>query len=141
MAISLTDKAARDVSALGYPAVFPAGSIIELYDTAQVAGSAPAGTKIATGTLPASPWGVQASRSVPKSGVWQMTGVAGAGAGTDALGYRLKTAGDTNAATQGEARVVGSVGEAGSGADMILDNSNVANAQVVTVNSFTLGIA
>ncbi len=139
MAISMTDKAARDVSNSGYPTVFPAGSILELYDTAQVAGNVPAGTKIASGTLPATPWGTPASRSVPKSGTWQVTGLPAAGTGTVALGFRLKTAGDTGAATQNEARIVGSVG-IGSG-DMQMDNNNIANNQVANANTFSLGIA
>jgi hypothetical protein len=140
MAISLTDKAARDVSASGYPTVFPAGSILELYDAVQVAGNAPAGNKIATGVLPAGPWGAQAGRSVPKANTWQVTGTVLAGAGTDALGFRLITAADTGAATQGEARIVGTVGETG-GFDMLMDNSNIANGQVAGVNTFSLGIA
>lgn len=141
MAISLTDKAARDVSAQGYPATFPAGSILELYDTAQVAGAVPAGVKIATGVLPATPWGTAAARSVPKAGTWTLTGTAGAGAGTAAAGYRLKTATDTDSATQNEARVVGSVTGTGGGGDMTVDNVSVALSQVVTVNTFSLGIA
>lgn len=139
MAISMTDKAARDVSNSGYPTVFPAGSILELYDTAQVAGAVPAGTKIASGVLPATPWAAQSGRGVPKQGTWQVTGLPAAGAGTVALGFRLKTAADTGVATQNEARIVGSVG-IGSG-DMQMDNNNIANNQVATANTFSLGIA
>jgi hypothetical protein len=57
------------------------------------------------------------------------TGTAGAGAGTNATWYRLKTSG-------GVAHVDGTVGI--SGCDLNIDNPNIATNQVVKVTSFTL---
>jgi hypothetical protein len=57
------------------------------------------------------------------------TGTAGAGAGTTATWYRLTTSGGT-------AHIDGTVGI--SGADMNLNNTNIAQSQTVSVTSFTL---
>lgn len=56
------------------------------------------------------------------------TGTAGAGAGTVATWYRLKTSG-------GVAQVDGTVGI--TGADMNLNNTNIATGQSVAVTSWT----
>jgi hypothetical protein len=57
------------------------------------------------------------------------TGTAGAGAGTAATWYRLTTSGAV-------AHVDGSVGI--SGADLNINNTNIATGQVVSVTGFTL---
>lgn len=57
------------------------------------------------------------------------TGTAGAGAGTDATFFRLTTSGGT-------AHIGGTVGI--SGADLNLNNTNIATGQTVSVTSFTL---
>lgn len=57
------------------------------------------------------------------------TGTAGAGAGTAATFFRLTTSGGT-------AHIDGTVGI--SGADLNLNNTNIATGQTVSVTSFTL---
>lgn len=57
------------------------------------------------------------------------TGTAGAGAGTNATFFRLTTSGGT-------AHIDGTVGI--SGADLNLNNTNIATGQTVSVTSFTL---
>lgn len=59
-----------------------------------------------------------------------VTGEAGAGAGTDATKAQIKTSG-------GSAHVTGlTVGE--SGTDVVLNNSNIASGQSVTLSSATI---
>ena len=57
------------------------------------------------------------------------TGTAGAGAGTTATWFRMKTSGGT-------AHVDGTVGI--TGADLNLNNTNIATGQTVSVPSFTI---
>jgi hypothetical protein len=79
--------------------------------------------------LPASPFGAVSAGSVAKAGVWSGVGTAGAAAGTDAGYFRIEDAG-------GEVHYQGTAGEAAT--DMIIDNSNIATAQVVTVTAFSI---
>jgi hypothetical protein len=105
MAIVVTDAAARGISHDGVPTTFPAGSILEIRSGAPPGPSAaPTGTLISTIVLPAGPWAAAALRATPKQGVWEQ---ANATAGGVAAHFRLKTAADTGAATQNEARLEG----------------------------------
>lgn len=138
MAIVATDAAARGISHDGVPTTFPAGSILEIRSGAAPGPSAaPTGTLIASMVLPAAPWAAAAGRATPKQGVWQD---AAADNGAVAGHFRLKTAADTGAATQNEARIEGTATATGGGGDMTLDNTNVAQNQQVTVNTFQLGL-
>ncbi len=85
----------------------------------------PAGV-LATGTLPATA-ATAATGVATKSGTWTLTGSA---AGT-AISFRCY---DSSA----NCRVQGSVTQTGGGGDMTLDNPVIANAQVVTVQTFAI---
>jgi hypothetical protein len=106
--------------------------LLRLYDGSIPANCAAAATTLlAEGTLP-SDWLANASAGAKsKSGSWTMTGQSGAGTGTVATYYRIYDSGGTTCHEQG------SVTGTGSGGDMTLDNTTVANAQVVTVSSYT----
>jgi hypothetical protein len=100
-----------------------------------LSGSAPAdcataqsGTLLCEITLPAD-WLANASTGTKaKSGTWSGTGAA---AGT--VGYfRVVDSTGTTCHLQG------TVTATGGGGDMTLDNTSIASAQAVTVNSFTL---
>jgi len=109
---------------------FPAGSILELRTGAPAgAENAAGGSLLASITLPATPWAAAASGSKAKNGTWSVA----AGAGGTIGHYRLKNAGDTR-------RVEGTVTATGGGGDATVDNTNVANAQTVTVNTFTYSL-
>lgn len=87
-------------------------------------------TLLAEGTLP-SDWAAAASGgSKAKSGTWTLTGQSGAGSGTDGTFYRLFASDGTTVHQQG------TFGDAGT-EDLVADNANIANAQVVTVSTFT----
>lgn len=62
------------------------------------------------------------------NGIANGTGTAGAGAGTNATWYRLKTSGGT-------AHIDGTVGI--SGCDLNINNTNIATGQTVSVTSST----
>jgi hypothetical protein len=124
---SIADRtafAAQLVAAIG-------GGTIKWFTGAEPANCAagdPAGL-VATGTLPGTA-ATAASGVLTKSGTWTLTG---SGAGT-AISFRIyDTAGSP------ACRIQGSVGL--SGTDMTADNNVVANAQVVTVNSFAITFA
>lgn len=93
-------------------------------------------TLLAEGTLP-SDWMAAAGNTgnvvtKAKSGTWTLTGQSGAGAGTAGTFFRFYASDGTTCHMQG------SVTAAAGGGDMTLDNNSIANAQSVTVNSFTL---
>jgi hypothetical protein len=102
------------------------------------AGAAPAncaaadsGSSLANGTLP-SDWAAAASAgSKAKSGTWTATGTAAAGAGTAIGHFRIYDNAGTTCHEQGTVTVTGG------GGDMTVDNTSVANGQVITVNTYT----
>jgi hypothetical protein len=111
------------------------GPILNIYN-----GTAPAtadtalsgNTLLATGTLP-SDWMANASGGAKaKSGTWTLTGQSGASTGTAATFFRIYDSTNTTCHMQGT--VTGSSG----GGDMTLDNNSIANAQTLTVNTFTI---
>ena len=95
------------------------------------AGTALSGnTLLAEGTLP-SDWMAAASGGTKaKSGTWTLTGQSGAGAGTAGTFFRLYDSGATTCHMQGTFGA--------SGTDMTVDNNSIANAQSITVSTFTL---
>jgi hypothetical protein len=89
--------------------------------------TARSGTLLAIGTLPSDWLAAAASGAVSKTGTWTATGVA---SGT--IGYfRIYAAGSPSLC-----HMQGTVGT--SGTDMTVDNTSVAAAQVITVNTFSL---
>jgi len=111
-------------------ALFPAGSILGLYD-----GTIPTDADTAVGaqtllaeiTLPATPWAAASARSVAAQGVWTDAS-ANAGSATTPTWFRLKNAGDTH-------RIDGTAG-IGSG-DLQVDGTITAG-QSVTVTALTI---
>lgn len=109
--------------------------LLRLYSGAEPAlcSTARSGTKLVEMTLP-SDWMANASgRSKAKSGTWSASGLAGAGAGTNAGYYSIMDSTGTTCHLQGN------VTATGGGGDMTLDNINIAQNQVVTVTGYTLG--
>ena len=141
MAITISDGAANAILETGYDAVFN-GATLELWSGTRPASAntAPAGTLLASGPVPADAFAAAASRTKAKQGTWTVTGVSGAGAGTNATWYRLKAVGDTGTTNAASIRQDGSVTATGGGGDMTMDNVNIANTQVATVNTFSVSL-
>lgn len=89
-------------------------------------------TLLAEGTLPSDWMAAAATGAKAKSGTWTLTGQAGAGAGTDGTFFRIYASDGTTA------KIQGTFGETADSPDMVADNKNIANAQVVTVSTFTI---
>jgi hypothetical protein len=102
--------------------------IMKIFSGAPPANTAAAnsGTELASGTLPSDWMAAAATGAKAKAGTWNLTGVASGVAGH----FRLFRSNGTTVVMQG------TCGQ-GSG-DMSLVNTNIANAQPVPVDSFTL---
>ena len=85
-------------------------------------------TLLAEGTLPSDWLGASSSGVKSKAGTWTLTGQSGAGTGTAGTFYRIYDKGATTCHEQGTFGA--------SGTDMTVDNNSIANAQVITVNSY-----
>ncbi len=89
-----------------------------------------AATLLAEGSLPSDWLGAASAGVKSKAGTWTITGQSGAGAGTAGTFFRIwDTAGTT-------CTIQGTFGA--SGTDMTVDNNSIANAQVITVNTFAI---
>jgi hypothetical protein len=89
-------------------------------------------TLLAEGTLP-SDWAAAASSGAKaKSGTWTLTGQSGASTGTTGTFWRLYNSDGTTCSGQGVFSVTGG------GGDITADNASIANAQVITVSTFTI---
>jgi hypothetical protein len=92
-------------------------------------------TLLAEGTLP-SDWMGAASGSgtvtKAKAGTWTLTGQSGASTGTAGTFFRIYASNGTTCHVQGTLTATGG------GGDMTIDNNSIANAQTITVNTFTL---
>ena len=88
------------------------------------------GTKLCEMSLPSDWLAAAASGAKSKSGTWSDVGLAAGTAGY----FRIKPTSPTGT----NAAIQGTVTATGGGGDMTLDNTSIAVAQVVTVNSFTL---
>jgi len=109
--------------------------ILRLYNgtpPATVATALSGNTLLAEGTLPSDWLTASSSGAKSKNGTWTLTGQSGAGAGTASTFFRIYAVDGTTPHTQGTATA------SGGGGDMTLDNNSIANAQTVTVNSFTM---
>lgn len=85
-------------------------------------------TLLAEGALPSDWMAASVNGVKAKSGVWTMTGQAGAGAGTAATFYRIYDSTGTTCHEQG------TFGE--SGTDMTVDTNLISNGQAITVSTF-----
>lgn len=105
--------------------------VLEIRTGAQPADAdtAASGTVLVTINLPADAMGVSSSGVIAKSGTWQdLTADASGEAGW----FRIRNAGDT-------LRLDGTITSTAVGTgDMLLDNTNIAAGQQVTVSTFSL---
>jgi hypothetical protein len=89
-------------------------------------------TLLAEGALP-SDWLAAASGGAKaKAGTGTLTALAGAGAGTAGTFFRIYNSAGTTCHMQGTFTATGG------GGDMTIDNNSIANAQTITVNTFTI---
>lgn len=88
-------------------------------------------TLLAEGTLPSDWLANSASGVKAKSGTWTLTGQSGASTGTVGTFYRIYDNAGTNCHEQGTFTVTGG------GGDMTADNASIANAQTITVNTYS----
>jgi hypothetical protein len=97
--------------------------------------TADSGTKLTEDVIPVATGAFMASASagaVAKTGTWTLNGLVGAGAGTNAGYFRIMDAAIANCYMQG------TITATGGGGDMTMDNISIANAQVVTINTFAI---
>ncbi len=94
--------------------------------------TAASGSMLVDMALPSDWMTAAASGQKVKTGTWTGAGTAAAGAGTNAGYFRIT---DSTGATT---HMQGTVTITGGGGDMTLDNTNIAQNQVVTVNTFTI---
>lgn len=97
------------------------------------ADTAPTGTVLASMTLPADAVNPAASGAISKLSTWQDASADAAGTAT---WFRIREAADAGTTNTTDERFDGTVGT--SGADLNLDNTNIALGQSVTINTFTL---
>lgn len=89
--------------------------------------AADTGTVLVSMTLPSDWMAAASSGSKAKSGTWS----ASASAAGTAAHYRIYDSAGTTCHEQGTVTITGS------GGDLTLDNDNIANAQVVTVTTYS----
>ena len=94
--------------------------------------AAASGVMLVDMALPSDWMTTASSGQKTKTGTWTGAGTASAGAGTNAGYFRIT---DSSGATT---HMQGTVTITGGGGDMALDNTNIAQNQVVTVNTFTI---
>lgn len=124
----------------GYDTFFN-NAVVDVYSGARPANAdtAPTGTKIASGILPADAMAAAALAIKNKNAAaWTVTGIAAAGAGTAATWFRIRSAGDAGTTNTNDPRIDGSVTVTGGGGDMEVDNTSIANAQAVNITAATL---
>ena len=94
--------------------------------------AAATGSLLVNMALPSDWMAAAASGSKAKLGTWSGTGLAAAGTGTVAGYFRIVDSAGTTTHMQGTVTI------SGGGGDMTLDNPNIAQNQVVTVNTFSV---
>lgn len=111
-----------------------ASAKLRLYSGAPPADCAAAatGTLLVEMALPSDWMAAAAGGSKAKAGTWSGQGTAGAGTGTAAGYFRIVDNPGTTTHMQGTVTITGG------GGDMTLDNPNIAQSQVVTVNTFSV---
>lgn len=98
------------------------------------ANEAPTGTMLWEETLPADAWAAASAGAAAKNGTWNAAAVADGTAGY----FRMITDTDGGAQSTTDRRIEGTCGEAGSGADMILQNTDIADEQDITITTAVL---
>lgn len=134
MAITLSD-AVRNARLDAIETTMSTACILRIYNgtmPADESTSLAGNTLLAEGTLPSDWLAAAASGAKAKAGTWTVTGQSGAGAGTDGTFFRIYRSNGTTCDIQG------TFGESADTPDMVADNKNIANAQVLTVSTFTL---
>jgi len=127
MTLDLKNSTANYMLDQLYDNKFPAGSLLQFRSGAPAgAENAAGGTLGAEVTTPATPFNAAASGSKTKNGTWSVAATAAITIGH----FRLKNAGDTE-------REEGTVTATGGGGDLTVDNTSLASAQVVTVNTYS----
>lgn len=92
------------------------------------------GTLLAELTLPTDWLTAPSSGQVALNGTWSGAGLPAAGAGTAAAHYRVVDSAGTTCHEQGTVTVTGG------GGDLTVDNVSIANAQPVSITSWTLTV-
>lgn len=111
----------------GIDAVFNSGTCVLYTGAAPGATNAATGTVLATMTLGADSFAAASAGSKAKNNTWTVTAAAAGIAGY----FRLINSGATQV-------LEGTVTATGGGGDIVLDNTNIAVGQTVTISSFTL---
>ena len=111
-----------------------ASARLRLYSGSPPANCAAAatGTLLVDMALPSDWMSAASAGSKARLGTWSGTGTAGAGSGTAAGYFRIFDSAGSTCHMQGTVTITGG------GGDMTLDNTNIAQNQVVTVNTFTV---
>lgn len=106
------------------------GGELKIYSGSQpaTADTAPTGTLLVTITLPTPAFGAGSGGVATKAGTW--SGVASAGAPTNAGWFRMKSSGGSFPAD-------GTVTATGGGGQIELANISISTGQTVTINSFS----
>lgn len=134
MAVTKTTAVKNTALDSGLDAVFNSGKFRIYTGSPPGAAAAATGTLLVDIALPADAFGAAASSSKAKAGTWSV-----AAAATGTAGYfRIVTSSDTNAATENESRIEGTVTATAGGGDVTLDNTSITSGQTVTMNSFNL---
>jgi hypothetical protein len=106
--------------------------ILRIYNgtaPASVATALSGNTLLAEGTLPSDWMGASSAGVKAKAGTWTLTGQSGASTGTAGTFFRIYASDGTTAKIQGTFGV---------GQEMVPDNNSIANAQTVTVSTFSI---
>ena len=98
---------------------------------ANASASLGAAVLLAEGALPSDWLGNSSGGVKSKAGTWTLTGQSGAGAGTAGTFYRIYDSAGTTSHEQGTFTA------SGGGGDMTIDNNSIANAQSITVATYT----
>ena len=96
------------------------------------------GTLLVSITLPADAFAAAATLSAAKSGTWQDASADGTGT---AGWFRIRASGDAGGASTTTRRIDGAVTATGGGGQLELDNTSIATAQQVTINTASLSMA
>lgn len=107
---------------------------LRLYSGAPPADTAAAatGTLLVEMALPSDWLAAASGGSKVKAGTWTGQGTVAAGTGTNAGYFRITDSAGTTTHMQG------TVGITGSGTDLTLDNTSIAQSQVVNINTFSV---
>lgn len=106
--------------------------ILRIYNgtaPANVAAALSGNTLLAQGTLPSDWMAASSGGVVAKTGTWTLTGQSGASTGTAGTFFRIFESTGTTAKIQGTFGV---------GQEMVPDNNSIANAQTVTISTFSI---